>query len=95
MHLFRSLEDAREKLERWRQDYNHCRPHSALGDWPPVAFAQVSSKGTIDYSRRKISRPQWSSFWGRCKMPAKLIYELVQSLGTCHRSLKEVKHLER
>lgn len=34
------LEDAREKLERWRQDYNHCRPHSALRDLPPAAFAQ-------------------------------------------------------
>jgi len=38
VHLFFSLEDAREKLERWRQDYNHCRPHSSLGDLAPVIF---------------------------------------------------------
>lgn len=40
VNLFFSLDDAREKLERWRQDYNQCRPHSALGDLPPAAFAQ-------------------------------------------------------
>ena len=39
VHLFFSLEDARKKLERWRQDYNHCRPHSSLGDLAPVMFA--------------------------------------------------------
>ena len=40
VQLFSSEEDTQGKLERWRQDYNHCRPHSALGDLPPVAFAQ-------------------------------------------------------
>ena len=28
-----------EKLERWGQDHNHCRPHSPLGDLAPLAFA--------------------------------------------------------
>jgi putative transposase len=37
--LFFSLEDARQKLEQWRQDYNRTRPHSALGDQAPEAFA--------------------------------------------------------
>lgn len=27
-------------LERWRQDYNHCRPHSSLDDLAPTAFAE-------------------------------------------------------
>lgn len=31
VHVFFSLADVREKLERWRQDYNQVRPHSALG----------------------------------------------------------------
>ena len=30
-----TLEDAREKLEAWRSDYNELRPHSAIGDKPP------------------------------------------------------------
>ncbi len=36
---FLSLEDARRKLENWRQDYNHFRPHSALADVAPAVFA--------------------------------------------------------
>lgn len=40
VQLFFSLHDAREKLERWRQDYNHCRPHSSLGDLAPTIFAE-------------------------------------------------------
>lgn len=37
---FMSLEDARQKLENWRQDYNYFRPHSALADTAPALFAQ-------------------------------------------------------
>lgn len=37
---FMSREDAKEKIETWRQDYNHFRPHSSLADVPPVLFAK-------------------------------------------------------
>ncbi len=40
IHWFLSLDDAREKIENWRIDYNHFRPHSALGNIPPGQFAQ-------------------------------------------------------
>jgi len=40
--VFFNLTDAREKLERWRRDYNHTRPHSALGDRTPTEFANVT-----------------------------------------------------
>ncbi len=36
---FLSLADAREKIEAWRRDYNAERPHSALGNQSPEAFA--------------------------------------------------------
>ncbi len=36
---FLSLEDAREKVEGWRQHYNRERPHSALGNLAPLEFA--------------------------------------------------------
>ena len=36
---FLSLADAREKIETWRRDYNEQRPHSALGNQSPEAFA--------------------------------------------------------
>ena len=40
VHWFMSLEDARAKIETWRQDYNHFRPHSALSDTSPALFAK-------------------------------------------------------
>ena len=38
-HWFTDLEEAREKIETWRQDYNQRRPHSALGYRTPEEFA--------------------------------------------------------
>ena len=35
-----SLDDAREKIESWRVDYNEYRPHQSLNDRTPVEFAQ-------------------------------------------------------
>lgn len=35
-HWFMSLEDAAEKLEAWRRDYNEERPHSAIGHKVPA-----------------------------------------------------------
>ena len=37
---FSSLDDARQKLARFRAHYNHHRPHSSLADQTPAAFAQ-------------------------------------------------------
>ncbi len=39
LHWFSSLEDAKIKIEAWRNDYNEQRPHSALGRETPRAFA--------------------------------------------------------
>jgi putative transposase len=38
LHWFRSLAQARLTIEAWRQDYNHVRPHSALGELTPAEF---------------------------------------------------------
>jgi putative transposase len=37
---FLSLSDACDKIELWRQDYNHSRPHSSLGNLTPMEFAK-------------------------------------------------------
>jgi len=37
--LFLSLEEARWVIDRWRLDYNHHRPHSALEYQTPAAYA--------------------------------------------------------
>ncbi len=35
---FLSVEDAQEKLDLWREDYNHVRLHSSLGQLTPIEF---------------------------------------------------------
>ena len=37
-HWFASLDEAREVIEEWRQDYNAVRPHSSLDDLTPEQF---------------------------------------------------------
>jgi putative transposase len=37
--LFTSLAEARSAITAWKEDYNHNRPHSALGNIPPAEFA--------------------------------------------------------
>jgi len=39
-NAFLSLDDARQKVEAWRRDYNACRPHSAIGNLTPEEFAR-------------------------------------------------------
>lgn len=44
LNWFLSLEDAREKIEVWRQDYNEYRPHSSLGNLTPRDFRNHAQK---------------------------------------------------
>jgi len=39
VEVFFTIADVRQKLERWRKDYNQVRPHSALDDQSPQTFA--------------------------------------------------------
>jgi len=38
IHWFLSMDDAQEKLDRWREEYNHDRTHSSLNDLTPAEF---------------------------------------------------------
>ena len=40
--LFISLAHARAALAAWKDDYNTVRPHSAIGNLPPAAYAKLS-----------------------------------------------------
>ena len=44
-HWFMSLDDAREKLEEWRVDYNEVRPHSSIGNNTPISLMKSSGAG--------------------------------------------------
>ena len=46
VEMFFTLDDVREKLARWQQDYNRVRPHSSLQDQAPACFAAQWSTAT-------------------------------------------------
>ena len=41
-HVFASLRDAKKKVEAWRVDYNHHRPHSGINNLTPYEFAEIA-----------------------------------------------------
>jgi putative transposase len=60
--IFTSLAHAREALAAWMHDYNMVRPHSALGNLPPVVYAELSvpgmqRDGTLRYVEGSAPRP--------------------------------------
>jgi putative transposase len=38
-YLFHSLNEVRHLAKEWQSDYNHERPHEALGFVPPAEYA--------------------------------------------------------
>jgi putative transposase len=47
VNWFLSTEDACEKIEEWRQDYNFYRPHSSLNNQTPYDFAATQRSEKI------------------------------------------------
>lgn len=45
-HRFESVDHAKDVIEQWRVDYNETRPHMALGNIPPRAFADQAGNST-------------------------------------------------
>jgi putative transposase len=39
VHWFETLDDAKEKIEAWRDAYNASRPHEVLKDLTPSEYA--------------------------------------------------------
>jgi putative transposase len=55
VNWFTNLTDATEKIEAWRFDYNHRRPHSWLGDVTPGEFALEALEKTEKTNPGKLS----------------------------------------
>jgi putative transposase len=68
VHWFMSLEDARQKIETWRQDYNNFRPHSADVGHRTSAVREGNSPLPPTAG---ISRSGLSSLWEEVKSPPK------------------------
>ena len=45
VNWFLCVDDAKEKIEAWRVEYNEFRPHSSLGDMTPAEFARLGPRG--------------------------------------------------
>lgn len=43
LHGFLSWQEAQEKIEAWRREYNESRPHKALNHLPPVQYAVLKA----------------------------------------------------
>jgi putative transposase len=43
VHLFFGWDDARQKLEAWREDYHTNRPHRSLGQLTPTEYVVARS----------------------------------------------------
>ena len=64
--LFVNLKEAQVVLEDYRDHYNHCRPHGALGSDTPAEFAAIEalshqSSGAIEESKELQSVQRLSS----------------------------------
>lgn len=57
---FHNLNDAKRKIEQWRQEYNRERPHSSLGYRTPEEYAKTCSELT---SRMAANPPQPPVEW--------------------------------
>lgn len=51
--IFFNVANAREKIERWRRDYNQNRPHSALGDRTPAEFVGTADGSALRFPDRR------------------------------------------
>ena len=44
-YIFGNIDQVREQTQIWMNDYNHHRPHDALGKMSPVKYAELNSFG--------------------------------------------------
>jgi hypothetical protein len=79
---FLSLDDARYKIEAWRQHYNESRPHTSLGFVPPSVFAQRAARKGGPLTR--ITHSQTGSVIGGPSAPENLSARLDQYGGGSH-----------
>ncbi|MBM3732678.1 MAG: transposase, partial [Acidimicrobiia bacterium] len=53
-HWFMDLDDAREKIEDWRREYNDVRPHGAIGDRTPMSLIRQAPEKSGELERPEI-----------------------------------------
>lgn len=61
-YWFLDLNDAWEKFEEWRAEYNKVRPHSAIGDRAPMSLIQAPQHDAEEPNRPEILKLNRSRF---------------------------------
>lgn len=51
---FASIDDARQRIEAWRKDHNHHRPHSSLGHLTPNELAMRGRETASEMAKLQI-----------------------------------------
>ena len=55
VHWFATMQEAKEVIEAWRQDYNESRPHMALGNIPPLEYTRRQA-GFMEFTASQQSK---------------------------------------
>ncbi len=58
-HWFLTLDDAAEKIECWRRNYNEHRPHSSLGNQTPAEFARRIPPASATLQPPEYAEESW------------------------------------
>lgn len=56
-YLFQSLDEVRDETDKWIFDYNHKRPHDALGGMTPVGYVKAIHKPKAESKENVIHEP--------------------------------------
>jgi putative transposase len=49
VHWFQTIEEAMQRIEQWRKEYNDYRPHSSLDNLTPAEYAlKHETEGTSE-----------------------------------------------
>ena len=67
--IFYTLREAQVLIERWRQEYNTIRPHSALGYRPPApeALWLPLTSASLQSATALVQDGNWYDHWRRVR----------------------------
>lgn len=77
-HWFLSLEDAQQRPDDWRTDYNQQRPHSALSGRTPSEFAELQKHQEV--ARNKLENQTEPMAGSNCSVRARPVEGLAGRL---------------
>jgi len=69
-YIFEDIHQVKERTQAWMNDYNHYRPHDALGKIPRIKYAEFNSFGASlkrikNNNFNEVFRKLSSSDWGK------------------------------